>query len=174
MPLEKRATIIKRPNKLAKKVPRIEGVTAERLIARADKRVEKVAEDYENWVQDDLKGLRDALKKLTKEAQNPVEHVAAIYKLAADIRDQGAVCGYPLVSEVADILCKFVDGLNELGKKEYELVQTQIAALHTIIGNKMKDADTPVAQVLVHDLKHAVTNLRGEALPDIDAALKEI
>lgn len=174
MPLEKRATIIKRPNKLAKKVPRIEGVTAERLIARADKRVEAVAEDYENWVQDDLEGLRDALKNLTNQIQKPGEQVAAIYKLAADIRDQGAVCGYPLVSDVADILCKFVDGLVELGKKDLELVQTQIAALHTIIGNRMKAADTPVAQRLVHDLKRAVTNLRGEALPDIDAALEEI
>ena len=42
MSLQKRATIIKRPNKLAQKVPRMEGVTAERLISRANMRVEKV------------------------------------------------------------------------------------------------------------------------------------
>ncbi len=162
------ATMIRRPNRLTEKAPRLAGVSAAQLIKRADSLVRTEAAGFETWVQDDLAAMRAALKWLTAAPSGQGAQIAVLYKRAADVRDQGAVCGYPLVSEVADALCKFVGGCGRLQARERALVKTQLDALDSIIGQRLKDDASPVAKQLLRDMYAAIATLRKDPEPMTD------
>ena len=143
------ATMIVRSNELVEKVERLDGVSVDELTTRASTMVDKATTNYEIWVQEDLRKLRNAVGKLSDSHQQQAANIAAIYEIAADIGDQGSVCGYQLVTVVAGLLCKFIDGVCHLDEREITLVETHVDSLHTILAQRIRDGNTAPDQYLV-------------------------
>lgn len=156
------ATMIVRSNELVEKVERLDGVSVDELAARANTMVEKATANYETWVQEDLRKLRNALGKLSDSHLPQAPNIAAVYEIAADIGDQGSVCGYRLVTVVAGLLCKFIDQVRHLDEREITLVEVHINSLQAIVAQRIRDDDTALAQHLVRELESAVARLRDE------------
>ena len=153
---------INRPNFLARKVDRLPGVSADALIARANSMVGEEAAGFVDWVESDLETLRMFARKLAEGATPQAPHIARIFRGAADIRDQGTVCGYPLVTRVAGLLCNFVDRAEHLDAREIALVEAHVDTLLTIIAGRIKNDRTELARKLVTDLETAGAKLRGK------------
>ncbi len=158
--------MIRRPNVLAKKVERLDGVTVGQLIARTDQMIEKAAVDYETWVQEDLRKLKDVVGRLMDGGEPQAPNIAAAFRIAADIRDQGGVCGYPLVTVVAGLLCKFIDETDELDERDLALVEAHVDSLHTILAQRIRAGGQALAKHLVSSLESAGSQLRDEDQQD--------
>ncbi|MHA1537687.1 MAG: hypothetical protein ACTSUD_09035 [Alphaproteobacteria bacterium] len=156
----KPTVMINRPNFLARKVDKLAGVSADALIARTQSMVKEEAAGFVDWVRDDL----DAIKAIAGELAGGVEpqgpHIARIFRGAADIRDQGTVCGYPLVTRIAGLLCDFVDRAERLDQRETALVVAHADALLTIVAARIKNERSKLAKKLVADLESAAAKLR--------------
>lgn len=157
----KPTVIIDRPNFLARKVERLEGVSADALIARTQSMVKEEAAGFTTWVEGDLQALKMFAGKLAGGETPQAPHIARIFRGAADIRDQGTVCGYPLVTKVAALLCDFVDRAEHLEAREIALVEAHVDTLLTIVAGRIKNPRTELARKLVSDLDTACVKLRG-------------
>ncbi len=153
--------MINRPNFLARKVEKLDGVSADALIERTMSMVKDEAAGFVDWVVGDLQAIKMFARKLAEGEKPQGPHIARIFRGAADIRDQGTVCGYPLVTRVAGLLCTFVDRAEHLDARELALVEVHADTLLTIVAGRIKNDHSKLAQKLVSDLETAGAKLRG-------------
>lgn len=166
----KPTVMINRPNFLAKKVDKLVGISAESLIERSMSMVEEEAAGFVEWVDGDLHAIKLVARKLAEGEKPQGPHIARIYRGAADIRDQGTVCSYPLVTKVAGLLCNFVDQAEYLNEREIDLVVAHVDTLLTIVAGRIKNDHSELAQKLVSDLETAGAKLRGGLVKEIPDA----
>ncbi len=125
-------------------------------IARAEKHLANLSSEYVFWVENDLQKLRqafdDASAATDPNARN--EHVEALFVVAHDMRGQGTTFGYPFVSQICDILCRY---LKREGQVDLLLVSPFIDALRAIINNRVAGESDPIGQAMVKGLQMAVT-----------------
>lgn len=125
-------------------------------IARAEKHLANLSSEYVFWVENDLQKLRqafdDASAATDPNARN--EHVEALFVVAHDMRGQGTTFGYPFVSQICDILCRY---LKREGEVDLLLVSPFIDALRAIINNRVAGESDPIGQAMVKGLQMAVT-----------------
>lgn len=157
----KPTVMINRPNFLARKVEKLAGVSADALIERAMSMVKEEATGFVEWVEEDLHAIKMFARKLAEGDTPQGPHIARIFRGAADIRDQGTVCGYPLVTQVAGLLCNFVDRAEHLDAREIGLVEAHVDTLLIIVAGRIKNDRSELAQKLVSDLETAGAKLRG-------------
>lgn len=162
----KPTVMINRPNFLARKVEKLEGVSADALIERSRAMVGEEAAGFVGWVDDDLHAIKKLARELAKGEKPQGPHIARIFRGAADIRDQGTVCGFPLVTKVASLLCNFVDRAEHLEPREIDLVEAHVDTLLTIVAGRLRNERSELARKLVADLKTAGAKLRGGHLKD--------
>jgi len=125
-------------------------------IARAEKHLANLSSEYVFWVENDLQKLRqafdDASAATDPNARN--EHVEALFVVAHDMRGQGTTFGYPFVSQICDILCRY---LKREGQVDLLLVSPFIDALRAIVNNRVAGESDPIGQAMVKGLQMAVT-----------------
>lgn len=125
-------------------------------IARAERHLANLSSEYVFWVENDLQKLRqafdDASAATDPDARN--EHVEALFVVAHDMRGQGTTFGYPFVSQICDILCRY---LKREGQVDLLLVSPFIDALRAIINNRVAGESDPIGQAMVKGLQMAVT-----------------
>ncbi len=125
-------------------------------IARAEKHLANLSSEYVFWVENDLQKLRqafdDASAATDPNARN--EHVEALFVVAHDMRGQGTTFGYPFVSQICDILCRY---LKREGQVDLLLVSPFIDALRAIINNRVAGESDPIGQAMIKGLQMAVT-----------------
>ncbi len=125
-------------------------------IARAEKHLANLSSEYVFWVENDLQKLRQAFDDASAatDADTRNEHVEALFVVAHDMRGQGTTFGYPFVSQICDILCRY---LKREGQVDLLLVSPFIDALRAIINNRVAGESDPIGQAMVKGLHMAVT-----------------
>lgn len=130
-------------------------------IKRADAHLANLANEYIFWVESDLQKLRDRLGEAMADAANRPEHLEALFQVAHDMRGQGTTFGYAFVSQICDVLCRYLDRVKAAGEQpEMTIVAAHIDALRAIITNRVAGENDPIGQELVRGLQIATTKKR--------------
>jgi chemotaxis protein histidine kinase CheA len=127
-------------------------------IARAEKHLANLSSEYVFWVESDLQKLRQAYddaRAATDEAARN-EHIDALFHVAHDMRGQGTTFGYTFVSQICDILCRYLDRVKAEGHVDLLLVAPFTDALRAIINNRVAGETDPIGQAMVKGLQKAV------------------
>ncbi len=127
-------------------------------IARAEKHLANMSSEYVFWVENDLQKLRqaydDARAAADEAARN--EHIEALFQVAHDMRGQGTTFGYTFVTQICDILCRYLDRVKAEGQVDLLLVSPFIDALRAIINNRVAGESDAIGQAMVKGLQMAV------------------
>lgn len=158
----KPSIIINRDNVLAGKVQKLKTRTVDDLIERSKSMVKEEAAGFVEWVGDDLEALKSMARRLADGETPQAPHIGELFRGACSIRNQGTVCGYPLVTRVANLLCDFIDRAEQLDEREIRLVVAHVDTLQTIISSKIKNDDTELAKTFVANLESAAAKLRDD------------
>jgi chemotaxis protein histidine kinase CheA len=62
--------------------------------------------DYEQWTLSALAGMRAALGEAQAHPESPAEPLRRIFEAAHDLKGQGTSFGYPLITRIAQSLCR--------------------------------------------------------------------
>lgn len=76
------------------------------VLARAQAAVDDLAKGYTTWARADVDRARQALDAALSDPARRAKHVEDLFRVAHDLKGQGASFGYPLVTRIADSLCK--------------------------------------------------------------------
>lgn len=137
--MAERSPFVQPPNPLRNKVRRTGGPTPQTAILRALNAAEDLIDTYQGWAVDDLAKLWKAFEN-TRSADEMSGRIAEMFDIAHGIRGEGGSFGFPLVSTIADSLCKFIEPRGNLGRPELEVVKVHILAMRAVFKQDLKGA----------------------------------
>ena len=136
--MSKKDNLINPPKRVSEKVPPFGGPSPEAAIRRALNLNAELMDSYEGWAVDDLQKLWKEHDQLPKGQDVPKVQITKIFDIAHETRGQGGSFGYPLVSLIADSLCKFVEKKESLNPEQLNIVQLHLLALKAVLRQKLK------------------------------------
>jgi hypothetical protein len=141
------------------------GGAVEDVLRNAERAVENLVPAYEKWAQQDLERLRGLFESSWPAAATRADAVKVMRKIVHDMKGQGTSFSYPLCSEVAGQLCKYLDTTAPHAQSEV-IIRDHVAALARVLNEKIKgDGGVEGAGIrrALADLSGRIKGARGDA-----------
>lgn len=148
--------IMEAPELLRSKVTGSGGPSME-MLKNADDEIKEVGSKYAEWTMKDIDRLSALLRQATETPATRSEQIIEIFGVSHDMRGQGTSFDYPLMTRIADSLCRFTEDLEQLDQKAMDLVRTHIEAMRAVIAHKVTGEDNELAQQIAAGLEIAST-----------------
>ena len=132
-PADDRARLITRPNVLKQKVG--SGGFPPAAVAAAEEAVGDMSVNYPDVARADLARLQQAFDAASGSPGDSATHLRRLFAAAHDMKGQGSTFGYPLVTRVANLLCRYVEKETAPGPAEMALIAAHVDALRALIVN---------------------------------------
>ena len=152
------AQFINAPNNLKKaKVGSGRAKLDPQVLARAEKVVEKIQQEYTAWADEDMAAFDTVLAELKSTGCDQPATIKKIFSLSLDMKGQGGSFGYLLMSEVAASLNDFIAKRTRLSPLDIEVVDSHISTLHAIFRQNVRDDGGETGRALIAGLQRLVT-----------------
>jgi chemotaxis protein histidine kinase CheA len=160
---------IQPPNNLRKaKIGHGPGKLDKTLLANAEKAIEVFGEGFSDWIQDDINNMETARLCLSQ-GDNPERALADLYRIALDLKGQGASFGYDVVSAVGASLTDFLepirDGNATLSQLHFDVVTAHVGAIRAVMSEGLKDGGGATGQALLNGLAQIVAKAHAAPGP---------
>ena len=129
-------------------------------LARAEKAVANLAQDYATWALADVAKARAALAAANDDPAGRGQHVEALFRVGHDLKGQGTSFGFPLVTKIGHSLCALTrDRALSYESRHLDLVKSHLDALDLILTKGIKGEGGKVGAELVAKLEQRVSEL---------------
>ena len=130
------------------------------VLARAQAAVDDLAKGYTTWARADVDRARTALEAAVATPAQRSRHVEELFRIAHDLKGQGASFGYPLVTKIADSLCKLTrDRKLAYEDRHLDLAKAHLDAAQLVLTKEIKGDGGQVGADLTAKLKARVDEL---------------
>ena len=145
--------IIKVPTTLQDKVTiDSRGVDLETL-ERAEAVIANLQGDYLTWIVEDLAKFSELVTKIKS---LPVDErgdtAKEIFEVAHDVKGQGGSFGFPLITTVANLLCRFIEANELFSDAAIEVIGLHVDAMRLVIGENIQGPGGTKGEKLVSGL----------------------
>jgi chemotaxis protein histidine kinase CheA len=132
------------------------------VLARAEAAVAGLAKDYAAWALGDLAKARAALAGATDDSTQRAQQVEALFRVAHDLKGQGASFGFPLVTRIGQSLCALTrDRALHYEARHLDLAKSHLDAIELVLTKGIKGEGGKVGAELVAKLEGRVAELLG-------------
>lgn len=107
------------------------GVPRDKAIAEANSALDKLKPEMDQWIDSEIKALRDALPKVGAVSADP-DWVAAAATHASNLYDVGTTAGYALVTFVAGAICDILESSEAATARGIDSLNTHFDALQLV------------------------------------------
>lgn len=160
--------IVNPPNSLKERASKGGGKKFDDMVASGDQVVEESHGDYRKVAESDLSDLRWILDRIKTSPDDIEAQIDAMFRIVHDMKGQAATFGYPMVTNVAGSLCRFVDRIRESGgtaaenvARLSEIIRLHVDALRLLLTHDMKGAGGPTEAKLLGGLAAAGEKILG-------------
>ncbi len=130
--------VIRPPNTISAKVTKGgPGAVDLAAIERAESIIASMADNYLEWVNEDLVRISDAQEELKANQDNPKDYLEKIFQVAHDMKGQGGSFGYDLMTILGNDLCRFIEALDTVSDTDVEVIDLYIATMQIVITKRM-------------------------------------
>ena len=158
------AEIIEVPNPLKNKVSYGPDGVDTAMLEKAEALIANLQGDFVVWVQDDLKKLQQSFD--AAQALAPAERGHAmqeVFGVLHDMKGQGGSFGYPVITQIANTLCRFMESQSEFGPQEMEAVLVHINALRLVVAERLSGDGGTKGQKLLKGLELVLQKFANKA-----------
>lgn len=132
------------------------------VLARAQAAVDDLAKGYTTWARADVDRARKALDAALAEPAQRAKHVEELFRVAHDLKGQGASFGYPLVTRIAESLCKLTrDRKLAYEDRHLDLARSHLDAAQLVLTKEIKGEGGQVGADLTAKLAARVDDILG-------------
>lgn len=146
---------IDNPNPLRNKV-KVKGGDPSEMIAKANASVQKLGAEFESIFAQNVGELATAMVEVRQGGMAREKGLIQVRRLLHDLRGQAGTFGYPLVSQVGDSACKFIDLSEDISDTEIEVIGMHVDALKAIAMTKIKGDGGPIGHELMSGLRKVI------------------
>jgi chemotaxis protein histidine kinase CheA len=143
--------VIRQPNPLKRAVKRV-AENADDPIARAEKALEGLSDEFENWMNKECERLAAAHRSIVAGGLNATTQ-DELFRAAHDIKGDAATFGFPVAAAAADSLCRLMEHAPDFTKVPNELIAHHVNAIQAIVRENKRFAVTAVADELSKKLR---------------------
>ncbi|HEY9079882.1 Hpt domain-containing protein [Magnetovibrio sp.] len=134
-----KAQVINPPQTLQGKVEKGgPGAVDLEALAKAEEVIANLADDYLDWVKEDLVRLEAAYEKLKTQGGDDAANLESVFQIAHDMKGQGGSFGYDLMTAIGDQLCRLVEKMDTVGPRQLNMIRVHIDAMRVIITKGLK------------------------------------
>ncbi|MBU0724827.1 MAG: Hpt domain-containing protein [Alphaproteobacteria bacterium] len=143
--------VIQPRNKLREMLGGAKGLDAGAM-AKAETAALRMQErtDFTAQAQTSLRRLQAAYARTQHGADSAL--IGEIFEIAHDMRGEGGSFGFPLVTQIGDILCKYLNKLARPEDIDITVLKLHIDALQAVINQKLKGEGDDIARQVVQGL----------------------
>jgi HPt (histidine-containing phosphotransfer) domain-containing protein len=143
--------IIRQPNPLKRAVKRV-AENADDPVARAEKALEGLSDEFGNWMAKECERLAAAHRTIIATGLNAATQ-DELFRAAHDIKGDAATFGYPLAAAAADSLCRLMEHAPDFTKVPNELIAHHVNAIQAIVRENRRFGVAAVADELSKKLR---------------------
>ncbi|MSP50395.1 MAG: Hpt domain-containing protein [Alphaproteobacteria bacterium] len=150
--------VIHPPNKIKARVgPAGKGMDPN-LLARAEAAMVKAQEqvDFPSQANPELARAAATVALLLSDRENQAKHLSTLFNIVHDLRGGGGNFGYPLVTRIGGMLCRYLEGRTTVSMAEVEVLRSLVDAMRAVVGNKLKGDGGSVGQELCTGLERLI------------------
>jgi hypothetical protein len=130
--------IIKPPDTLSRKVTKGgPGAVDLAAIERAESVIASMADDYLDWVEEDLIKISQAQADLKANRDDSENRLDKVFQIAHDMKGQGGSFGYDLMTILGNDLCRFIEGKETASDIDVEVIDLYIGTMQIVISKRM-------------------------------------
>lgn len=127
-------------------------------IARAEKALEQLSDQFESWMDEELAKLEAAWAEVKAKGLEG-ETGAGLYRAAHDVKGLGATYQFPLVTRLAASLCKLIETPERRDRAPIQLVGGLLDAIRVAIRDKVRTEDHPTGRALAEESEAIVAHV---------------
>ena len=127
------------------------------VIQAAESRIHDLVGDYAVWVKNYLDTMARSYKALCQRVDDPKPHILAINQIAHELRGQGGIFDYPLLTSFGRSLYHAtLDTRGEVTENRLKLIEAHIDALRVVFNKRVRGSGGKVGADLLKDIERAV------------------
>ncbi len=127
------------------------------ILKKVEEQISSMAGDYSTWIGDEIKRLDHAVQELKSPDVNLRQVITTINRGSHEMRGQGGIFGYPLITEFSKSLFLTTNRhYNSLSENEYELIKAHVDAIKVVINEKVEGDGGDVGRALLTGLQAAI------------------
>ena len=135
---ERKDQVINPSNLLQAKVAKTGGASMAEMVRDAEAGLRELRADYEALVQTDLRKINDAISRAMGSPTCAADAVGEIFAISHDIGGQAASLDYPLLTAIAQSLCRFISAGEPAALKGLEVITAHAGAMETVVAHKVR------------------------------------
>jgi hypothetical protein len=136
----------KRPREL-RETP--DAPSIDEAVARAEARIAEIVNGKPDRADDDLARLTATCAAAEKDPENIKQHLDDLYACAHELKGMGGNFGYPVVTEIAALLCKYIQ---QHDPADIRVVGLHVDSLRLVFDHNLSGDDSPEGRVLIERL----------------------
>lgn len=144
--------IIRQPNPLRRAVKRVATSPADDPVARAEKALDGLSNEFEGWMRQECERLATAHAAILKTGLSRTTQ-DELFRAAHDIKGDAATFGYPMAAAAADSLCRIMEHAPDFAKVPNELIAHHVNAIQAIVREHKRFGVASVAGELSKNLR---------------------
>ncbi len=127
------------------------------VLKKVEEKISDMAGDYASWITDEIAKLDQTLAKLQEPGANLRVLIARINKGAHEMRGQGGIFGYPLITEFSKSLFLSTNRTyTTMTENEFQLLKAHIDAIKVVIHEKVDGDGGETGRALLNGLQAAI------------------
>lgn len=131
-------------------------------LSRANAVVADIAKDYPAWALADVAKGRAALAAAADDAARRGQHIETLFRVAHDLKGQGASFGYALITKLGHSLCTLTrDRARAYEARHFELAKSHLDAIELVLTKGITGEGGKVGRELVAKLESRVKEALG-------------
>ena len=120
-------------------------------IARAEKALESLSENFHDWMEEEVEHLL-AARQSAHSLGFSADSIDTLFHAAHDIKGQAKTLGYPVAAHVAASLCRLIKGYADPRRLPQMLVDQHVNAIRAIVREHAHEAGRETAETLARCL----------------------
>lgn len=137
--------------------PELPGI-ADEVMAKAEAAIDKLAAEYPRHAGRDIADMDRYAESMASDRANRSDHYNEILRIAHDVRGQGVLFGYPLLTRCAGSLCRATRLLEAHDRAVLDIVRAHVAAMQAILETAATGVDNRTALAIATGLEILVSS----------------
>ncbi|MBM3569385.1 MAG: hypothetical protein FJX46_11615 [Alphaproteobacteria bacterium] len=149
------------PNPIAKKARVMVGRTADDMLKTAEARLDTLKGDFTTIIKKDVDRLAELIKQAEVDLPNRDAHIQMLKKVFHELRGQGGTFGYPLISEVGDSACKYIDASPTMGDAQVKILKAHVDTFKAVVAGNIQGDGGAIGRELMKTLQFILARAKG-------------
>lgn len=131
---------------------------ADEVLAKAEAAIDRLAIEYPRHAGRDIADMDRYVESMASDRDNRPAHYNEILRIAHDVRGQGALFGYPLITRCAGSLCRATRLLEAHDHAILGIVRAHVAAMQAILETGAVGVENRTALAIAAGLEMLVSS----------------